>query len=96
MKKITVILAHANFNKSIANKKIAEFIQNEYSNIDIMNLSEMYPDLKIGVEAEQENLKKSDIIILQFLLVCHLCYLYRGTLLRVPFFLPFDNTYLFL
>ena len=66
MKKITVILAHANFNKSIANKKIAEIIQNEYSNIDIRNLSEMYPDLKLGVEAEQENLKKSDIIILQF------------------------------
>ena len=50
MKKITVILAHANFNKSIANTKIAEIIQNEYSNIDIMNCSEMYPEHKIWVQ----------------------------------------------
>mgnify|MGYP007107839848 FL=1 len=39
-----LILAHSNFNKSIANKTIVERLQKSNLDIEIRNLHALYPD----------------------------------------------------
>ena len=66
MKKLTIILAHPDFSHSIANKTIIENLKKTYPNVNVRNIQELYPDFNIDVEAEQDNLIKSDIILFQF------------------------------
>ena len=66
MKKLTIILAHSNYEKSIANKTIIENLNKKYPDIKVRNLMEMYPDFNIDIDSEQKNLVESDIILLQF------------------------------
>ncbi len=66
MKKVTVILAHADYGKSVANKTIIESLKKRYPDIRIRNLTKSYSDFFIDIDVEQQNLIESDIIVLQF------------------------------
>ncbi len=66
MKKTTIILAHSDYSNSIANKTIVDAVLQEFPDITVRNLGELYPDFNIDVFAEQDNLVNSDIIIFQF------------------------------
>ena len=55
MERLTVLLAHSDFEKSIANKTIIEQLKGEFKDIDIRDLSKMYPNFNIDIEAEQNN-----------------------------------------
>lgn len=66
MKRFTIILAHKDYENSIANRTIIEALNKKYPQIEVRNLLELYPHYEIDVKAEQENLLNSDIILLQF------------------------------
>ena len=66
MKKLTIILAHGNYSKSIANKTIIDRLIKKYPDANLQNLAELYPDFNIDVETEQKNLIEADIVLLQF------------------------------
>ncbi len=66
MKKLTIILAHGNYAKSIANKTIIEQLKTKYPDATIRNITELYPDFNIDIEAEQKNLMEADVVLLQF------------------------------
>lgn len=63
---ILLISGHTDIKNSIANKTIIENLKKEFENLEVSSLCELYPDYKIDVKAEQEKLKKADIIIVQF------------------------------
>jgi len=65
MKKTVVILAHPNLERSIANKIIAEEV-NKLENVEIHDISKLYHDFNIDVEAEQKVLLTADRIIFQY------------------------------
>lgn len=48
-----VILAHPNFDQSIANKTIIEQLSRNHPNLEIRNIHQLYPDYKIDIAAEQ-------------------------------------------
>jgi len=66
MKKTIVILAHPNFDKSVANSSILHFLKEETEIKETRNLSALYPDFKIDVELEQAALLAADNVIFQF------------------------------
>lgn len=66
MKQLTIILAHPDFEHSIANKTIIEQLISKYPDADLRALQQLYPDYKIDVQAEQEALLKSDIVLFQY------------------------------
>lgn len=66
MKKATVILAHPRFEQSYANKEIIRQIDLQMPNVEIRDISKMYPDFNIDVKAEQKALEESDVIVFQF------------------------------
>ena len=51
-----IILAHPNFQNSLANKTIVEEIQASNLKLEIRDISNLYPDYKIDVQAEQDAL----------------------------------------
>lgn len=61
-----IILAHPEFEKSLANKTIVEELRRADLNIEIRNLQERYPDYKINVKAEQEALLRHETIVFQY------------------------------
>jgi len=62
----TIILAHPNLEGgSIANSIITEAVS-KIPSINIRNLYELYPGFRIDVDAEQECLVDSDLIVFQF------------------------------
>jgi putative NADPH-quinone reductase len=61
-----IILAHPNFNKSLANKTIVEALENSNLNIEIRNIFNLYPEYKIDVKAEQDALLRHQTIIFQY------------------------------
>jgi putative NADPH-quinone reductase len=61
-----IILAHPNFDKSVANKTIVEQLQKSSLNLEIRNLHALYPDFSIDVKAEQEALLRHDTIVFQY------------------------------
>ena len=63
--KVLMILAHPDFEKSLANKHIKNKLVQE-NNVEIRHLNELYPNHKIDVQTEQEALKKADVIIFQY------------------------------
>lgn len=65
MNKVLVILAHPEIEKSIGNKAICNELDKDLQ-IEVRDLTQLYPDFKINVEAEQEALLASDVIIFQF------------------------------
>ncbi len=61
-----IILAHPKSDQSTANKTIIEELKNSGLDIEIRNLSELYPDYKIDVKAEQEALLRHQNIVFQY------------------------------
>ena len=66
MSKTLLVLCHPNFKNSFANKILVDKIKTKIPDIEIDNIHELYPDLKIDVKAEQEKLLKANTIILAF------------------------------
>ena len=66
MSKTLLVLCHPNFKNSFANKILVDKIKAKIPDIEIDNIHELYPDLKIDVKAEQEKLLKANTIILAF------------------------------
>ncbi|WP_430814769.1 NAD(P)H-dependent oxidoreductase [Carboxylicivirga sp. RSCT41] len=64
--KTLVILAHPKLDESIANKRIAEQLTTKVSNLEVRNITALYPDYKINVESEQAALLEADTIIFQY------------------------------
>lgn len=64
--KTLVILAHPNYENSLANKAIIEALEKNDQITEIRNLSALYPDYKIDVRAEQESLLRADNVIFQY------------------------------
>lgn len=65
MKKTVVILAHPDMSRSVANKAIAETLKKNDA-VEVRTITELYPDFKIDVEAEQKALVEAENIVLQF------------------------------
>ena len=66
MSKVTMIVGHPNLNGgSLANKIIVDRVQ-ELADVEVCDLTALYPDFHFDVEREQVKLLESDVIILQF------------------------------
>jgi len=61
-----IILAHPNFQNSLANKTIVEELKSSNLNLEIRDISNLYPDYKIDVQAEQDALLRHQTIIFQY------------------------------
>ncbi|MBA9072171.1 glutathione-regulated potassium-efflux system ancillary protein KefG [Flavobacterium gossypii] len=70
--KILIVFAHPLFEKSFANKILAEHIPPS-KNITFHDLYEIYPEFDINVKYEQELLKNHDIIIWQHPMYWYSC-----------------------
>lgn len=66
MSNILIISGHTDLKASVANKTILEVLEKELPNARIERLDTLYPDFKIDVKKEQENLLWANIIVLQF------------------------------
>lgn len=66
MKNVLIISGHTDLTKSVANKEILSILEKQLPNAKIERLDSLYPDYKINVKQEQENLLWADIIVLQF------------------------------
>ena len=66
MKNVLIVSGHTDLNDSVANKQILEDLKVKLPEAEFDILSEVYPDFKIDVGAEQEKLLNADIIVLQY------------------------------
>lgn len=66
MAKITVIYAHPDPEKSLANRNIIDQFHALMPNAEIVPLGEKYPDWHFDIKAEQERLMMSDVLIFEF------------------------------
>ena len=66
MKNILVVIGHPYWEKSVANKQIVEALKATGQNITFSNITELYPDCKLTVDAEQRKLLDADVIVFQF------------------------------
>lgn len=67
MKNILIVSGHTNTTSdSVANRTILETLESAIPACRTVYLDRLYPDFNIDVEAEQENLKWADVIVLQF------------------------------
>lgn len=66
MTNITVIAAHPDPEKSLANRTILEKLGKLLPHADIVRLAVLYPDWRFDVEKEQARLVQSDMIIFEF------------------------------
>lgn len=65
-KKILIVSGHTDLNDSVANKCILEELHSRLPEAEMDYLSELYPDYRIDVAAEQKKLVAADIVVLQF------------------------------
>ena len=65
MKNTLIILAHPKIEESIGNKTIVENLS-QLENTTLRDLTQLYPNFKIDIKAEQEALLKADTIIFQY------------------------------
>lgn len=61
-----IILAHPNYQHSIANKAVIEYLQNSDLALEVRNLSELYPDFNIDIKAEQDALLRHQTVVFQY------------------------------
>jgi CPA2 family monovalent cation:proton (H+) antiporter-2 len=74
MKKVLIISGHPELrDNSFANKIIMGDLAKLLPDAVIDDLSALYPDYKINVEAEQKKLTNADIIVLQFPIFWYSC-----------------------
>lgn len=67
MKNILIVSGHTNTTSdSVANRTILETLEDAIPECRTVYLDRLYPDFNIDVEAEQENLKWAEVIVLQF------------------------------
>ena len=67
MAKILVISAHQDLQQSVSNRLIlADLEQHFGSDLSVRRLSDLYPDYRIDVAAEQAALVEADIVVLQY------------------------------
>lgn len=67
MAKILVISAHQNLEQSVSNSLILEGLKQHFGDkINVHRLSELYPDFKIDVAAEQAALVEADVVVFQY------------------------------
>jgi len=66
MKKATIILAHPRFDQSYANKEIIRQMDLQMPEVEVRDISKLYPDFRIDAETEQKVLEQSDVIVFQF------------------------------
>lgn len=67
MKNVLIISGHTNLtNDSVANKTIIEELRKAHPEYQFNVLSEAYPNYVFDVEAEQEKLRRADVIVFQF------------------------------
>ena len=67
MTKILVISAHQDLQQSVSNRLIlADLEQHFGSDLSVRRLSDLYPDYRIDVAAEQAALVEADIVVLQY------------------------------
>lgn len=66
MRNILIISGHPNLDNSHANKTILDTLKHTFEHIEIRELSRLYPNFQIDVEAEQAALIKADIVVFQF------------------------------
>lgn len=60
-----IIVAHPNFETSLANKTILDELQNSNLNIEVRNIQNLYPNYKIDIRAEQEALLRHQTVVFQ-------------------------------
>jgi len=65
MSNILLLLAHPDIENSIGNKTIINAV-NTLKNVVVRDLTALYPDFNIDIDAEQMALTKADLIILQY------------------------------
>jgi len=81
MTKILVISAHQDLQQSISNRLIlADLEQHFGSDLSVRRLSDLYPDYRIDVAAEEAALVGADNVVLQYLV--RLMYFVRESLLH--------------
>ncbi|PHM27670.1 NAD(P)H-dependent oxidoreductase [Xenorhabdus budapestensis] len=61
-----MILAHPNFEQSIANRKIVEELKNSNIDLELRNIYQLNQNYNIDANSEQEELLRHDLIILQY------------------------------
>ncbi|MFC4163931.1 NAD(P)H-dependent oxidoreductase [Epilithonimonas zeae] len=61
-----IILAHPKFERSVANKTVANELRNSSTDIEIRDIHDLYPDYKIDVKAEQDALLRHQTIVFQY------------------------------
>jgi putative NADPH-quinone reductase len=66
MKKVLIVSGHTDLNDSVANALILDRLKAELPDAEYCILSELYPDFNIDVAAEQERLRRADIVVWQF------------------------------
>ena len=67
MKNILIISGHTNTTTdSVANKTIMQQLETALPSARTVYLDRLYPDFRIDVQAEQQNLLWADVIVLQF------------------------------
>ncbi|MCR5833959.1 MAG: NAD(P)H-dependent oxidoreductase [Selenomonadaceae bacterium] len=66
MKKVVIVSGHPDLKSSVANKTILDEIAARLPQVDIRNISELYPDYNFDVKTEQAALEKADVIIFQY------------------------------
>lgn len=72
MRKILVLLAHPKYEHSHVNLQLTKAISG-LDNVEIRDLYQLYPDFDIDVQAEQEVLLLSDVIVWQHPLYWYSC-----------------------
>lgn len=65
MKNILIVYAHPSPNRSGLNKHLFERA-GEFSHVETRDLYELYPNLHINVQEEQDALRRADVLIFQF------------------------------
>ena len=61
-----VILAHPDFQHSIANRAVVACLQNSGLNIEIRDIAALYPDYRIDAAAEQQALLRHETVVFQY------------------------------
>lgn len=65
-KKTLIIVAHPDLNSGIANRTVIEQLDGRVDNVEIRDLSALYPDFQIDVAAEQAALLTADNVVFQY------------------------------
>jgi len=65
MSKTLILLAHPNIENSVGNKTVVNTVR-DLENVEVRDLTKLYPNFNIDVEAEQKAMAQADLIIMQY------------------------------